>query len=78
MALRAVGSGMNVCQIHLVMLMQHVIIQTDLTFVHVILDTVVMDLHAMVSKQSMSIRLWITTKQGPGNNFLVTVRIVLQ
>jgi hypothetical protein len=39
---------MNVCQIHLVMPMQHVIIQKDLTFVHVILDTVVMDLHAMV------------------------------
>ena len=30
------------------MRMQHVITQKDLTSVHVILDTVVMDLHAMV------------------------------
>jgi hypothetical protein len=31
------------------MRMQHVITQKDLTSVHVILDSVVMDLHAMVS-----------------------------
>ena len=35
-------------QFHLAMRMQHVITQKNLTTVHVILDTVVMDLHAMV------------------------------
>ena len=39
---------MNVYQIHLAMRMQHVITPKDLTSAHVILDTVVMDLHAMV------------------------------
>ena len=40
---------MNVYQIHLAMRMQHVITPKVLTCAHVILDTVVMDLHAMVS-----------------------------
>jgi hypothetical protein len=40
---------MNVYQIHLAMRMQHVITLKDLTSAHVILDTLVMDLHALVS-----------------------------
>jgi hypothetical protein len=40
---------MNVNQILLAIQMQHVITHKDLTSVHVILVTVVMDLHAMVS-----------------------------
>jgi hypothetical protein len=40
---------MNVYQIHLAMRMQHVTTHKDITSAHVILATVVMDLHAMVS-----------------------------
>ena len=39
---------MNVLLFHHVMSMQHVTTQKDLTSVHVILGTVVTDLHAMV------------------------------
>jgi hypothetical protein len=39
---------MNVYLIHLAMRMQHVVTPKDLTSAHVILDTVVMDLHATV------------------------------
>jgi hypothetical protein len=44
---------MNVYQIHLAMRMQHVITQKDLSYVHVILPTVVMDLHAMVGNAQL-------------------------